>query len=133
MARRASSNINAPLIIGIIAAVLLLAGGGVLALRGKKESFTDAPALRMDEFQDNGNSMRGMTFRIEGKVQTRYARDGGLGLDLEIDEDGIMKHLFVIVPRKVVGDENINRDQRWAFKIKFEEGGIAIATAVKRL
>ena len=132
MPRRASSGPKAPVLIGVIAVVLALAAVAFLALRGKDDSFTDAPQLRMSEFLENGNSMRGMEYRVEGKVRRRFPRDGGLGLNLEIEEEGISNFLFVVVPPETA-TFNISRDQNFAFKVRFDEGGIAVATAVKPL
>lgn len=132
MPRRASSGPNAPVLIGVVAVVLALAVAAILAFRDKDESFTDAPQLRMSEFLENGNSMRGMEYRVEGKVRRRFPRDGGLGLNLEVEEEGNSNYLFVVVPHDKT-TFNISRDQKYAFKIRFEEGGIAVATAVKPL
>jgi hypothetical protein len=132
MPRRASSGINAPALIGIGVVVVVLAVAAFLALRKPADSFADAPQLRMSDFLDNGNSMRGMEYRVEGKVQSRYPRDEGTGLSLEVEEDGNTEYLFIVVPRELE-TLNISREQQYAFKIRFEEGGIAVATAVKPL
>lgn len=132
MPRRASSGLNAPVLIGVAVVVLVLAVAGFLAFRGPSDSFADAPQLQMSEFLDNGNSMRGMEYRVEGKVQSRYPRDQGTGLSLEVEDQGITEYLFIVVPNDVA-TLNISREQRYAFKIRFDEGGIAVATDVKSL
>ena len=86
----------------------------------------------MSEFMENGNSMRGMEFSVEGIVTARYPRDEGLGLSVEVENDGDSRHLFIVVPSGV-GETNIEREQPYSFKINIEEGGIAVASAVKRL
>ena len=132
MPRRASSGPKAPALIGAGVVVAILAVIAFLALRKPADSFTDAPQLRMEDFLENGNSMRGMEYRVEGKIRRRFPRDNGLGLNLEVEEDGVSNYLFVVVPSEVA-TFNISRDQEYAFKIRFEEGGVAVATAVKPL
>ncbi len=132
MGRRASSSLNATAIVGIIAAIAVIAAVGFFMLRQKSETFTDAPLLRISEALDNANSLRGNEYRVEGKVDTRWVRDSGEGLSLQIEEDGRIEYFFIVIPPDV-DHVNIEREQRYAFKIRFGEGGVAIATAVKRL
>ena len=133
MPRRASSGPNAPALIGVVVVVLALAVVAFLALRGNDDSFGDAPQLHMGDYLASGNSMRGMEFKVEGTVRRRFPRDGGLGLNLEIEEEGVRNYLFVIVPPDQPLASKIDRDQQYAFKIRFEEGGVAVATAIKPL
>ena len=133
MPRRASSGPKAPVLVGIVIAALALAGAAFFALRGEKDSFSGVTQLHMADYLENGNSMRGMEFKVEGKVRRRFPRDGGVGVNLEIEEEGVRDYLFVIVPLDQPLSSKIARDQKYAFKIRFDEGGVAVATAVKPL
>jgi hypothetical protein len=132
MGRRASSSLNAPLIVGIIAAIIVAAVLGFFLLQKKTETFTDAPLLHISEALDNANSLRGNEYRVEGKVESRWVRDTGEGLSLKVEEDGRTEYFFIMIPPDIE-HVNIEREQRYAFKIRFGEGGVAVATAVKRL
>ena len=132
MGRRASSSLNTAAIIGIVAVVAILVGAGALMLKKKGVTYNDVALLRMDEAVQNANSLRGNEYRVEGKVESRWVRDSGEGLSLIVEESGRTERLFIMIPTDVE-HPNIERDQRYAFKIKFGEGGVAIATAVKKL
>lgn len=132
MGRRASSSLNSAAIIGIIAVIAILVGVGALTLRKKGKIFNDVPPLQIEEALQNANSLRGNDYRVEGKIDSRWIRDTGEGLSLMVEDDGQTKYLFIMIPPEV-SHVNIEREQRYAFKIKFGEGGVAIATDVKRL
>jgi len=132
MGRRASSSLNSAAIIGILAVVAILVGVGALTLKKKGKSFTDVAPLQIEEALTNANSLRGNEYRVEGKVESRWVRDQGEGLSILVEENNRVEHLFIMIPPDVT-HLNIEREQRYAFKIKFGEGGVAIATDVKRL
>ncbi len=131
MGRRASSSLNATTIVGIVVVVVILIGAGALVLRGKKETF-DAPALPIEEVFSNANSLRGNEYTVEGKVDRREPRDSGLGISIIVESAGEELPLFIIVPDDVA-EINIERDISYAFKVRFGEGGVPIATGIKRL
>lgn len=132
MGRRASSSLNTAAIIGIVAVVAILVGAGALMLKKKGVTYNDVALLRMEEAVQNANSLRGNEYRVEGKIESRWIRDSGEGLSLIVEESGRTERLFIMIPTDVE-HPNIERDQHYAFKIKFGEGGVAIATAVKKL
>ena len=132
MGRRASSSLNSAAIIGIIAVIAILVGVGALTLKKKGKVFNDVALLQIEEALQSANSLRGNEYRVEGKVDSRWVRDTGEGLSLMVEDDGQTKYLFIMIPPEV-SHVNIEREQRYAFKIKFGEGGVAIATDVKRL
>lgn len=132
MGRRASSSLNTAAIVGIIAVLAIAVGLGTLLLRKKEESFRDVAPLRVSEALENGNSLRGNEYRVEGKVLSRWVRDSGEAIELLIEDSGQQEHLPIMIPPGVT-TLNIEREQRYALKIKFGEGGVAIATAIKKL
>lgn len=132
MGRRASSSLNTTAIVGIVVVVLILVAVGALFLRrGRGESFA-APPLPMEEIYKNANSLRGNEYAVEGVVFRRESRDSGLGISIVVESDGEELPLFIIVP-KDVATFNIDRDITYAFKVRIGEGGVPIATGVKRL
>jgi hypothetical protein len=86
----------------------------------------------MEEVYTNANSLRGNEYTVEGTVDRREPRDSGLGISILVDSEGEKLPLFIIVP-DAVATINIERDVTYAFKIRFGEGGVPIATGVKRL
>lgn len=132
MGRRASSSLNSTAIIGIVAVLAILVGIGSLMFKKKAKTFNEVAPLRIEEALENANSLRGNEYRVEGKIESRWIRDTGEGLSLLVEEGGRTERLFIMIPPDV-SHPNIEREQRYAFKIEFGEGGVAIATAVKRL
>jgi hypothetical protein len=134
MARRASSSTNPILIIGIVAAVVALFFGGKALMTKKKESFAGVNPLVVQDLLDNGNSLRDNTYLIEGKIDERFFRDGNTSsvVSVRVKSESGEEIVPVIIPSKF-NNLNIEREQRYAFKVRFEQGGIPVATDISRL
>ncbi len=134
MARRASSSTNPILIIGIVVAVVALIFGGKLFMSKKKKSFTDVNLLAVQDLLDNGNSLRNNEFLIEGKIDERFFRDGNTSsvVSIRMKAESGEEIVPVMIPAKF-NKLNIEREQRYAFKVRFEQGGIPVATDISRL
>jgi hypothetical protein len=134
MARRASSSTNPALIIGIAVAVIAVIFGGKFLMSKKKESFSDVNPLAVQDLLDNGNSLRNNEYLIEGKIDERFFRDGNTSsvVSVRVKADSGEEVVPVMIPEKF-NNLNIEREQRYAFKVRFEQGGIPVATAISRL
>ncbi len=134
MARRASSSTNPTLIIGIAVAVAVAIFAGKFLLTKKSASFSDANPLVVQDLLDNGNSLRNNEYVIEGKIDERFFRASNSAsvVSVRVKSDSGDE----IIPVKIPSDfnnVNIEREQRYAFKVRFEQGGIPVVTAVNRL
>jgi len=134
MARRASSSTKPALIIGIAVAVIAVIFGGKFLMSKKKESFSDMNPLAVQDLLDNGNSLRNNEYLIEGKIDERFFRDGNTSsvVSVRVKADSGEEVVPVMIPEKF-NNLNIEREQRYAFKVRFEQGGIPVATAISRL
>ena len=134
MARRASSSTNPILIIGIVVAVVALIFGGKLFMSKKKKSFTDVNLLAVQDLLDNGNSLRNNEYLIEVKIDERFFRDGNTSsvVSVRMKAESSEEIVPVVIPAKF-NKLNIEREQRYAFKVRFEQGGIPVATDISRL
>jgi hypothetical protein len=134
MARRASSSTNPALIIGIAVAVIAVIFGGKFLMSKKTESFSDVNPLAVQDLLDNGNSLRNNEYLIEGKIDERFFRDGNSSsvVSVRVKADSGEEVVPVMIPEKF-NNLNIEREQRYAFKVRFEQGGIPVATAITRL
>lgn len=134
MARRASSSTNPILIVGIAVAVIAVIFGGKMFMSKKTESFSDVNPLAIQDLLDNGNSLRNNEYLIEGKIDERFFRDSNTSSVVTVRVKSSSGE--EIVPVKIpsnFNNLNIEREQRYAFKVKFEQGGIPVATAINRL
>jgi len=134
MARRASSSTNPALIIGIAVAVIAVIFGGKFLMSKKTESFSDVNPLAVQDLLDNGNSLRNNEYLIEGKIDERFFRDGNTSsvVSIRVKADSGEEIVPVMIPEKF-NKLNIEREQRYAFKVRFEQGGVPVATAITRL
>jgi len=131
MARRASSKSSPLSTIGILAALILVLGGGFFLLNKKSSGFSDPP-LPIDAFLNNANSLRGNVYSVEGQIHSIRPRDDGKFVHLRVDENGQDRHVFVVVPNEL-NKINLEREQSYAFKIEIKNGGIPMTRKLSRL
>ena len=134
MARRASSSLNPGIIIGAAAALAVAIFAGKSLLGKKTASFGDVTPLSIEEFLENGNSLRGNEYVVEGQIDEKlqWTTDRGQLVSLKIDTPGGDEFLGIQIPPEF-NKLNISTKQKYSFRVKFLEGGKAVATGVNRL
>jgi hypothetical protein len=134
MPRRASSGINAGVLIGVGVFIVVAAVAGFFLLRHKSSTFGDVPKLRIAEFLENGNSLRGNEYVVEGKIdeKLRWTPSRGQVVSIRVDDNGRTELIGIEIPAEF-NDLNIEREQRYAFRIRVRQGGIPVATGIERL
>ena len=135
MARRASSKTNPALVIGSIAALAVLGIGGKLLLSKKTESFADVTKLDMEEVLENANMLRGNEYLVEGQVDEKlqWTTARGQLVSLRVKTSGGKEEFLAVEIPPELGKTNISTKQNYAFRVKFRQGGIAVASGVNRL
>ena len=134
MARRASSSTKPAIIIGIAVAVAIAVFAGKLLLTKKSESFSDVNQLVVQDLLDNGNSLRNNEYLIEGKIDERFFRTSNSASVVSVRvKSGSGDEIIPVKIPSNFNNVNIEREQRYAFKVRFEQGGIPVVTAVNRL
>ena len=134
MARRASSSLHPGIFIGIAAAVVVAVVAGKSLIHPKKTGFSDVSALNMDDFLENGNSLRGNEYSIEGKIdeKLRWTPTRGQIVSLRVSTKGGDELIGIEIPPNF-NNLNVEREQRYAMRVKVRQGGIPVATAINRL
>lgn len=134
MARRASSSINPTVLIGIAVAVVVVIVGGKSLMGKKTATFADINPLAMEEFLENGNSLRGNEYVVEGKIdeKLRWTSNRGQVVSLRVETPGEDEFIPIEIPADF-NNLNIEREQRYAFRVKVRQGGIPVATGINRL
>lgn len=138
MARRASSKTNPMMILGVVAGIGVLAFGGMMVFgkKGKKkESLSGGTTLAIQSYVENANMLRGSEYMVEGKLDGKlgWSADGTTQLvSLQVDSPDGAQFLSIKVPPNV-SKVNLEREQRYAFRVKIEQGGIAEAVEVRSL
>lgn len=135
MARRASSSLHPGILIGIAAAVVVAVVGGKSLISTKKPAtYANVSPLNIEEFKDNGNSLRGNEYSMEGKIddKLRWTSSRGQVVSMRVKTDGGDELVPVEIPAEF-SHLNIEREQSYALKVRVRQGGIPVVTAINRL
>jgi hypothetical protein len=134
MARRASSRPNPGIILGVAAAIAVAVFAGKSLLGKKSTSLGDAPKLHIEDLLENGNSLRGNEYLIEGQIDEKlqWTSDRGQLVSVRVTTPGGDEFIGIEIPAEF-SKLNIDTRQKYAFRVKFRQGGIAVATGVTRL
>ncbi len=134
MARRASSQLHPGIIIGAIAAIGVAIIAGKSLISKKSSSFGDVAKLGIDELLENGNSLQGNDYVIEGQIDEKlqWTTDRGQLVSVRVEAAGGDEFVGIEIPQEF-NKLNINVKQKYAFRVKFRRGGIPVATGVNRL
>jgi len=130
MPRRASSGPNYTAIFGIAAFVIVAFIGAKFLMKDSGQKIKGATPLSMSEFLENGNSLRGNEYLVEGTVDQRWPRDNGQLVSLQVNNSDDL--IGIEIPSSF-NNLNIERSQKYAIKVKFREGGVPVATQIERL
>jgi hypothetical protein len=133
MPRRASSGISPGLLIGVAVVIAALFFGGKLLISGKSEKSLSGSELNMETVEENANSLRGNEYVVEGKIddQVLWTADKGQVVSVKVDSPAGPRFLGIEIPPGL-SDVNIEREQTYAFKVSFRQGGIAVAEEITR-
>ena len=132
MPRRASSGINPGIVIAAVVFIILVAAGGKLLIGRKATGFKNVRPLDVEAFLENGNSMRGNEYSVKGTVdeKLRWTPDRGQVISLKVETKKGTEFIGIEIPPQF-NHFNIEREQRYAFKVRIRKGGIPVATAVQ--
>ncbi len=136
MSRRASSSLHPGMIIGIVVAIAALFFVGKSMFSKTQPGFRSMPKLTMTEVLENANSLRGNEYVVDGKIDSILgsdeSRDGTRVVSLQVESSGSSEFLGIEIPPELKS-LNIEREQRYSFRVKFRQGGIAVANDIRRL
>ena len=139
MARRSrskSSNSNQLItyaLIGVVVIVALVAGKSYLSKRA--EHFPELSELLVSDLKTNSSSISGNEYKVSGKVseKLKWTADKGQVISLAVEQtDGQSGIIPIIIPANVK-KINIERGQKYIFKVDINREGLPIALDVKAL
>ncbi len=114
----------------VIAALLVhLILGGVPRSDGPSATAT---ALNLATYRDNGNSLRGNVYMIEGQVEEtlRWTAERGRLISFEAQDDGISIPVPVLVPEDF-SNINIERGSTLAMVVRVDRDGTLVAESIE--
>ena len=134
MARRASSQLHPGIIIGAIAALVVIVFAGKSLIGKKSADFGDVGKLNVGDLLENGNSLRGNEYVIEGQIDEKLQWTTGRGqlVSVRVTTPGGDDFVGVEIPQEF-NRLNIDTKQKYAIRVKFRQGGIPVATGLNRL
>lgn len=140
MPRRAKTSVQ-PVHLLIIAGILAVFGiVGWLVLTKKSDgsgsSLKGGTDLSIREYLDNASALSGNTYRIEGTVRERIDHDwkssDGQLRAVEVTEGGETALVGVLIPPALVKTLNIERDQRYRFRVNVLANGVLEAKEITK-
>ncbi len=122
MARRAQSGLKPAHLISMLALLAGIIGGGWSLLHRGTDPMTGLSLLSTEEYLESSNALSGNTYKLEGTIDNRL--DSWKGSDrlfsVQVSEGG--SFVPVLVPASL--DANIQRGQRYVFKVRVLETGV---------
>jgi hypothetical protein len=128
MARRAQSSIRISHLLGLIAVLAVLGGGGYALLNRTTDTMTGVQDLVPAEFLEDATALSGNEYKLEGVVDDRLDQgwkqttDGRL-FSVQVSDGSGNSFVPVWVPPDYQGT-NIQRGQRYTFKVRVLENGV---------
>ncbi|MBK8091776.1 MAG: hypothetical protein IPK32_07295 [Verrucomicrobiaceae bacterium] len=127
MARRAQSSIRFSHLLGLILLLAVLGGGGFALLNRSVDPMTGVTELVAAEYLENASALSGNIYRVEGIVDDRLDQgwrqaDGRL-FSVQVNDGSGNSFVPVWVPPDYQG-ANIQRGQRYTFKVRVQESGV---------
>lgn len=134
MARRASSHVHPGYILGAIALIVAAIFVGKTILGKSKAGFANVMPLDIQQLTENANSLRGNEYVVEGQIDEKlqWTSDRGQLVSVKVPTPGGDEYMGIMIPPEF-NRLNIDVRQKYAFRVKFQQGGIAIATGINRL
>lgn len=134
MARRASSRINPALIIGAVVIIVAAIFAGRSLLGKKSSSFGDLNTLDVQELLENGNQLRGNEYVVQGQIDEKlqWTTSRGQLVSVRVQTSSGEQFITIEIPAEF-NKLNIDAKQKYVFRVKFRQGGIAVATGINRL
>lgn len=123
MARRAQSGLKPTHLMVLLAVLAALGAGGYKLLNRTTDPMTGVTSLSTEDYLENASSLSQNVYKLEGTVDDRLdnwrAADGRL-FSVQVAES--TTYVPVLVPASV--DANIQRGQRYVFKVRVLESGV---------
>jgi hypothetical protein len=129
MARKKSSSRSKSLLPIAAGFVVIVALGFVFLGSKDKSTHRTVPSLNVGAYLQNSNSLRGNTYKLEGKVaeSLAWSPDSGRLIAIEVDNE-----VIPVLVTADFNDMNIQKEQRLVFLVAVDEKGILRTRKVEK-
>lgn len=135
MPRRASFTIHPVWIAAIFILVAAAIAGGYFLVEQVNDPYRTLSQLSVPAYLDNSNSLRGNTYKVTGTIWNSLAWSPTAGrlFSIEIESgSGTTDILPLLIPAEF-NHVNIQKGQRFTFKIEVDEKGILKVEGLKKV
>lgn len=133
MPRRASSRTHP---IALVVALVLLAGalgGGAYVWITLGDPYRTIAPIDVAAYLDNANSLRGNVYKFTGTIDTQLAWSPTKGRLFSVVADGGKSEILPLLVPPEFDHINIQKDQRFSFKIEVGDKGILKASDMRKI
>lgn len=134
MPRRANQGVQ-PAHLAVVALVAAVVGFGAWTLFGRAaDPFAGITDLDVQTYYENGRSLAGNTYRVQGVVdeKLKWTPKNGQLINVMVDNGGSRDPLPIRVPEEL-GRQNIQTGQEFLFKVEVGRGGILTAREILKI
>jgi len=135
MSRRASFTIHPVWIVAIFILVAAAISAGYFLVGRVNDPYRTLSPLSVSAYLENSNSLRGNSYKVTGTVWNSLAWSPTTGrlFSIEVDSgNGSTDILPLLIPAQF-NNQNIQKGQRFTFKIEVDEKGILKAAGLKKV
>ena len=130
MARRASSSANPLWFVAAFVLALSAVAGGFLMFNRSGDPYRTMTSLPVSDYLDNSNSLRGNTYKLDGTISQSIEWSATAGRLFSVDVGAEV--LPILFPASL-NHINLDRGQRYYFKIQVGDKGVLTAQDVKKV
>jgi hypothetical protein len=133
MPRRASSRTHP---VSLVVALILLAvalGGGAYLWSTLSDPYRTLAPLDVPTYLDNANSLEGNTYKLTGTIDSELAWSPTQGRLYAVLADGSKTDVLPLLIPASLNYINIQKDQRFFFKISVGDKGILTASGMRKI
>jgi hypothetical protein len=133
MPRRASSRTHP---VWLVVALILLAGalaGGAYLWVTLSDPYRTLATIDVPTYLDNANSLRGNVYKFTGTIDSELAWSPTQGRLFSVLADGSKTDVLPLLVPPGLNHVNIQKDQRFFFKIEVGDKGILTASEMRKI
>lgn len=139
MARRANSKIRPLWIVLTLGALVLAITVGAVLQNTGGDPYRTVPPLDLGDYLSNANSLRGNVYKVKGQIMQSlgYSRAKGRLFSVEVDDGntrgvGAAHDVLPILVPPNLSYLNLQKGQRYTFRLEVDDGGVLKALDMKK-
>jgi hypothetical protein len=133
MPRRASSKINPVWLVVALVVIVGALGGGAFLWSTVSDPYRTLTPIDVQTYLDNANSLRGNVYKLTGTIDSQLAWSPTQGRLYSVIADGGKTDILPLIIPPQFDKINIQKDQRFSFKIEVGAKGILTASDLKKI